>query len=381
MPTNTRAQTAAQTANANDSEGPETTAVKQIDSAPKSDGEIAPTPSSNEPIANEASGDDAREKWGKTIESLENRVRELEDEKGKLVKQIGDLRDKMEEEVWARKRLEEKLEGETMRAVPVSEDQQEWRRELKNTEDRIMRKLEEEEERRTATAVAASAMARPRTRCVIISDSNGRNSTTPESVRSHLPADCRDDFDIELFIAYRVEEAEDKVKSGGIDAKDAYIIIDCLSNNARDTRTEPALSPIQLVIKLDTLRTRLWTAGAAGIVVCALKPTQRTDVTFHNEAVHAYLRDKMTIDGGGGCGSQTRLEYLGRDGLHVRPQFYRVIQEKYACIISGKPLPSPTPADGFVPDQLRQAREREWPSIGNGNEVVRANNQYNGWRW
>ena len=168
---------------------------------------------------------------------------------------------------------------------------------------------------------------------------------------------------------------------GEIDVEGALVIIDCLTNSARDTRRGLALTPDELVWRFDRLQERLWTAKADGIVVCEIKPTQLADATYHNLALHQYLASKQGSDGGHGCRTQVRLHHLRNDGLHLRPQCYAVLQETYACIIMGQNVPSPTPLEGLIPDHVRLMREREWPRLSGGERGARALNPNHGWTW
>ena len=290
--------------------------------------------------------DEPPEGWRDCLRRLEARILVLE---GRL-----------EEEERERRRLEQKLEEtvqQTREERPESQEENgmEWKKEIKEVEERIMGKMEEEKKKK-------------KRRCIIFTDSNGRNGVTASSVRYHMPEEDKEEYDINLVIAYRIGEAADIVDQGDLAINGATIILDCLSNDARNTKRAPRLSLDQHAQALDSLRKKLWQKGAARIVVCSVKPTQRADVTEYVDSVHRYLRSVEGEDGGHGCHSQVRLEHLGVDGLHIKPRFYHVLQQTYAYAILGKQLPDPTPIECFAPYHVRQAYRREWPAF---NQVVR----------
>ena len=324
--------------------------------------------------------------WRRIVQSMEARIRQLEEDDQRLKEEVRGLRDSLEEERFARSRLEDRLkevaareERTEVKEVVEEVGEQDWRAELKKAEERILRKAEEEEAKR-----------RRKRRVIVFTDSNGRNATTADSIRHHLPEETREDFEIQLDITYRVEQASDRVDSADLNVDGAYIIVDCLSNNARDTRTARALSPCELVDQVAKLRDKLWRAGAAGIVICSLKPTTRAFVASHNEAVSRYLQERREIDGGHGCCTQIRLEHLRNDGLHIQPQHFHLLQNTYACIIQGKEVPSPTPMQDFSSTHVRQRNSssihvsqpsnREWPDMRGPRTEIGHTRVDNGWR-
>ena len=203
----------------------------------------------------------------------------------------------------------------------------------------------------------AQSAVEKRKRCVIIVDSNGRDASSSELIKSHIPKHERDKYDIEVTVAYRIEEAYDKVERGAI------VIIDCLTNMVKETCSGPGQNPDELVWCVDRLRERLWAAAAAEIIICQIKPTLRLDVSHHNRALDAYLRSQMELDGGHGCCTQIRLDYLRADGLHLKPQFFSVLNKTYACAIMGASVPDPTPYEDFTPMHVRRRWESEWPRL------------------
>ena len=316
-------------------------------------------------------------KWQDIVERLECRIFELEREGDRMKKEIMDLRENQKEAEGGRKRLEEKVKAvsEKVTAESPSLPQEDWRRELKATEDRIMEKLEGRNVGQP-TAQTEPAAGRRKKRCVILADSNGRNAVTAESVKQHLPEEVRDDYEVEIAVTYRIEEAYNKVHRGKIDVTDALVIVDCLTNSVRDTPNGgPALSLDELVWCVDCLRQKLWSSGASDVIVCQIKPTQRADVSGFNTALHNYLCSVENIDGGRGCSTQVRLEQLGNDGLHIKPVFYSVLQKTYACAILNRQVPSPTPFNELAPSHMRN--QGSWSSMLN--RGARASNMNNGW--
>ena len=277
--------------------------------------------------------------------------------------EINGLRDRVEEEVWARTNLEKKMQENRSRGESEGGGGlavEEWKKELKEVEERITKKVEEEQK------------AKKKKKCIVFTDSNGRNATTPESIKYHMPEEERENHEVVVVIAYRVEEAMSRVKKGDLGIAGATVLIDCHNNDARETRKARRLSPEELTNSVDKFRKQLWDAGACNIVVCSMKPTKRCDVSEHDQAISRYLESMRDVDGGNGCHTQVRLEHLRGDGLHIRPPFYRVLQQTYAFGLMGRYVPDPTPRECLTPYHVRQAFRREWPLLrGSNGRVVR----------
>ena len=207
-------------------------------------------------------------------------------------------------------------------------------------------------------------------RCIILADSNGREATG-DSIKNHIPRGERGNYDIDVVATYTTDEAFQRVDRGVLDVNRAIVVIDSLTNEARNTRMRRAVSPEELVRRVDRLRRRLKAAGAAGVVVCQLKPMQVADVTPYNNLLSDYLRTQGP--GGYGCRTQIRLSYLRPDGYHVEPQYDSIIDRTYACALRGVPVPRPTPFNEFVPDHVRCRWEAEWPRVGLMPD--------HGWKW
>ena len=341
--------------------------------------EPAPTPpqqiSSDEPAptqtpttaasANQATvNEEAQKQLFECYRRMEERVKQLEEDEKRMKAEIRDLRDKLEEEEWARKNLEKKIEENGWSSVEENRGEiaEGWRKELREAEERIVKKVKEEQK-----------VKKKKMKCIVFTDSNGRNATTPSSIKYHILEEERDDYEVDVVIAYRVEEACSIVEKGDLGIAGATILIDCHNNDARLTRKAPALSPDELAIAVDKLRKKLWDAGANSVIVCSLKPTERANVSEHDDSIRRYLEGMREVDGGYGCHTQVRLEHLRGDGLHILPRFYYVLQQTYAFALMGKYVPDPTPRECLTPYHVRQAFRREWPlPLSRRDRVVRA---------
>ena len=163
-----------------------------------------------------------------------------------------------------------------------------------------------------------------------------------------------------MVVSYTIEDTLRRVNRGEINVRGANIVIDNLTNDVRGCRARPAVSPQELVRRLDKLHQKLQAAGSAAIVTCQVKPMQVVDVTPHNELLSNFLRERNAF----GCRTQIRLPFLKDDGFHVRPQYDSTIDMTYACALRGVEVPCPTPLGDFVPDHMRRRWEKEWPRVG-----------------
>ena len=205
---------------------------------------------------------------------------------------------------------------------------------------------------------------RGQTKCIILTDSNGREATS-DSIKNHMPRDMRNSHDIQVVPAYTTEEAFIRVGNGDIDVRNAYVIVDLLTNDIRGTRHRPAVSPEELRWRVDRLRARLREAGAVASVICQAKPMEVADVRPYNSLLHKYLQAQR--GSGHGCLTQIRRNYLRRDGYHVQEQYASIIDRTYACVILGWPVPSPTPLEDFIPTYVRRSYDAEWPGLARRN--------------
>ena len=207
---------------------------------------------------------------------------------------------------------------------------------------------------------------KPKQRCVILTDSNGREATQ-DSIKNHVPRERREELEIEVAVAYTLDEAYRRIDRGEIRIEGAVVLVDTLTNDVRGTRSRPAVTPQQLLRLIDGLRRKIMAAGAVAVVICQLKPMQIVDVTPYNELLSDYLRrEKERGRDGYGCRTQIRLDSLKGDGYHMRPEFWSVLERTYACALLGMEVPFPTPWDEFAPDYIRQKWESEWPRLVGG---------------
>ena len=299
----------------------------------------------------------------------------MEEKLEELVKEKEEREKKAEEEREEKKKVVEKEKAE--RKKEVEKEREEWRKEVEKEKEERKKEVEKEKEERKRRRETTDETGNDREQrsqdgeqrsqhgggersrlSVILTDSNGRDSTS-DSVKNHIPLGERGDHEIKLHVAYTTEEAFRRVGDGGIDVRNATVIIDNLTNDVRGTRLRPALSPQELVQRVDILRERLRAAGATAAVVCEVKPMEVVDVTPYNKALDDYLRSRGIY----GCATQVRRSFLQRDGFHIRPQYDAVLDRSYACAVRGVPVPSPTPTSDFVPEFVKRRRNQEWPTL------------------
>ena len=283
----------------------------------------------------------------------------LEEESVKTRGELNALRDSFEEAEWARRRLEEKVEEgrrkEEERETREKQEKEEMTKTLKDLEERLTK----EKEKR---ADGEGEIRRKKKRkCVVIVDSNGRGASA-ESIKTHIPKEEQEGYEIEVKVAYTLEDLRAKMDHEGWDVKDAVTIVDTLTNNIRNTPSRPANSPHELVAELAKTRKKLYEAGAAQVVTCEIKPMTIVDVRPYNNTLHDYLCQQP--DEGLGCRTQIRMSDLKGNGFHVLPECVTILDRTYACAIRGVPVPCPTPFDDLVPPFVRRNWEAEWPRLG-----------------
>ena len=342
--------------------------------------------------ANGRDSDSERAEVRSRFDALEKRMQQMEEEKEVMKKEVWVMRDKFEEEVHRNNLLqakvddmgeevkslkgaleEEKAKGNENRNGGGERNQDGWRKEVKEVEERLEKKVRDIDKNGGGgrnEANRAESLTK-KNRCVILTDSNGGGATS-DSIKNHIPKESRNDYDIEVVVAYTTEDAFRRLARGNIDVRGTTVVIDNLTNDVRGTSSRPAVSPQELVHCVDKLRGKLRNAGASAVVVCELKPMQVTDVTPYNKLLSQYLRE---VPDGFGCRTQIRLEFLKSDGFHILPRYDSIIDKTYACAIMGVPVTCPTPSDAFAPYHVRQKWEKEWPKAGSGGRPM---NQ--GWR-
>ena len=124
---------------------------------------------------------------------------------------------------------------------------------------------------------------------IVFTDSNGRGATH-DSIMNHVPKNERGSMEIEVVVAYTLDEAYRRIEQGEFRMEGAVVLLDNLTNDVRGTRSRPSVTPQQLLRLIDGVRRKVMAAGAAAVVTCQLKPMQTTDVTAYNEHLENYLR-------------------------------------------------------------------------------------------
>ena len=186
-------------------------------------------------------------------EGKEERKKEVEKEKEDRGKEVAKEKEERKKEVEKEKeeRKNEVQKEKEERKKEVEEERRGWERTL--------------EERRNSGGESRirNGNEEQRQPHVLIVDSNGRGAT-PDSVRNHIPREKRGKYEkLEIHTAYTTDEAVRRVGDDDINVKDAIVVLDNLTNDVRGTRHRPAVSPTELVRRVDQLRRKLQAAGAA----------------------------------------------------------------------------------------------------------------------
>ena len=314
---------------------------------------------------------------------LEEIVSDMEKEKKSMKEELWKLRDRLEEEVWERRKLEEKLkqweEGEELEKrlkteVKVVMDEG-WKEEMKEVvreETKKEMEVKKDHGGREVTVGGESRHEEQKYKCVVLTDSNGRG-LTPESVKSHMPTGERQKYDVQMVVAYRLEDAFNRIRRGEIEVKDSYVVIDNVTNNVKGNWKFYRETPEQVVHRIAALRELILASSAAAVVVCEVKPMAMIDVRPYNRLIHDYLQS--CGKGGYGCNTQIRQEYLAPDGTHIDRRFSSVLDRTYACALLGTAVPEQLLDDDFVPLPYRRSWDKEWPRLvgnrGPGNFLPR----------
>ena len=339
---------------------------------------------------------------------LEERVKKLEATVTKLEEENRNLKSRLEEEEGARRQVEEKLRAvveveekergeiktelerekeerkrwqeERMKEVEESRkkdkeveerNQEEKKKELKGLE----REIKEVVERMVTTTTTTTTPSREEEKetvgdddeagspykCIVITDSNGLG-TTEETIKNHMPTEKRARYQIQVVIAFRLEDAYDRIEEGRIDVENAYVIIDNITNNVRGGKNHEAEPPDLVTDRVAALRELILEKSAKAVVVCQLKPMKRVNVRAHTMQIHRYLL--ACGKGGYGCWTQIRMRYLKEDGFHVQSRHIAIVDKTYACALLGVFVPDPTPFGDLAPDITRRRWENRWPRVG-----------------
>ena len=307
------------------------------------------------------------------MEEMRRKIKDMEEEAEKVRGELDGLRDRVEEGEWTRDNLEKQIQERKK----VDEEVEKMKKELAE-----IRKEREEEAAKEASEMQALKLVVEslkkqvagekmrgnseqnrlegvqvrRQRCVIFTDSNGRDATE-DTVKIHIPREQRNDFQIEVVPAYTLAEAVYLIKKKKVDISGARVIVDNLTNDVRGTKQKTAASPEDLVRRVDELLGELFLAESA--TVCQIKPMRHMDVSPYNYILDDYLR----FWGIFACPTQIRMEDL-RGGFHIKHQADSVLDKTYACAILRVPVPCPTPAENFVPEFVRMQFQKDWPLPG-----------------
>ena len=197
--------------------------------------------------------------------------------------------------------------------------------------------------------------------CIVLTDSNGQDATE-ESIKSHMPQEDRAKCDIQVVVAFRLEDAYERIWNCDINVKDANVIIDNYTNNVRGGKGHAPEPPEVVTQKVALLRELILARSARAVVVCELKPMRWIDVRPYTTEIHSYL--DSCGDDGHGCRTQIRMNFLKSDGVHVKPEYETVVDRTYACAFRGVHVPDPTPFDDLTPESHRRRWEKGWPRLG-----------------
>ena len=336
--------------------------------------------------------------WGKQLEGkvkqLEEKVVSVEEENKRLKEEVMQLRGRLEEEEAARRQVEEKLRVvvevdekerkkiETDFEREKEEQKQSEERKLKEVKDELKREMKKElkevEERLATTTTTPKTIVGGSEedvgdgeddddgtdqiyKCVVITDSNGKE-LTQESIRNHMPIKKRAKYEISVAVAFRLEDAYDRVENGQINVENAYVVIDNITNNLQGGKKHEPDSPELVATRVAALREYVLSKSAKAVIVCELKPMKWVDVRPASRMIHDYL--VSCGKGGYGCRTQIRMEYLKDDGFHVQPRHISIIDKTYACALLGVHVPDPTPLQNLVPEFIRRRWEKQFPRMG-----------------
>ena len=256
-----------------------------------------------------------------------------------------------------------------------NDERGEWKRNLDEAKEHWKKSSEEAKTREGGNEHPWEGMAAGATKkCVVITDSNGRG-TSANTIKNHVPKEESEGLEIEVVVAYTMEEAFHRIRRGEIEVEGKVVVVDNVTNDVRKVR-EPWEVTRRVGKLLDVLE------KAAAVVVVQVKPIRSLDVTDFNKAIHRLC---VSREGVFGCHTQITMRDLASDGFHVSPHCGDIVDKTYACAILGKPVPCPTPPEGFFHPWQSAAYEQEWPRVDEnkskqgGQERVR--NAIHGWRW
>ena len=194
-------------------------------------------------------------------DALLGRVIMLEDRFGGLEERMA----KMEEE-WARTKETLENDGKKMQEEiqKGSEEREKLKSELEGKTKET--KTAEDKDDHPWTSLPKEATKK----CIVITDSNGRG-TSANSIKNHVPREEWEGLEIEVVVAYTLEEAYHRIRRKEIEVEERIVVIDNVTNDVRKVR-----DPWEVKRRMGKLMEVL--EGAAATVVVEVKPMRQLDV-------------------------------------------------------------------------------------------------------
>ena len=256
------------------------------------------------------------------LDWLEKKVMMMEEVDRGLREEVKGLRDKLEETEWARAQLEKRVQEATWEAEieglrkeveagrvereSLRKEVEKGRKERENLRgevERLGREFhssppgnrqsntnEPGDERQSNTNEPRDDLTEPkrptdtravnppqRRKCVVLTDSNGRD-VTADSIRNHMPRETRENYDIKVEVALRMEDAVYRVRKKLLDVSGCVVLIDNITNDVKGNWKHWPADPEETVRRGDLLRAALFAAGAETVLVSQIKPMQATTV-------------------------------------------------------------------------------------------------------
>ena len=139
-------------------------------------------------------------------------------------------------------------------------------------------------------------------------------------IKNHVPREEREGLEIEVVVAYTMEEAYHRIRRKEIEVEGKLVVVDNVTNDVRKVK-EPWEVARRMGKLLDVL------GDSAAVVAVQVKPIRHLNVNHVNRAIHRLCisRDKVY-----GCHTQIRMCDLARDGFHVSPHCGDIMDNTYA---------------------------------------------------
>ena len=113
-------------------------------------------------------------------------------------------------------------------------------------------------------------------KCIVLTNSNGRGASA-NSIKNHVPQEEGEGLEIEVVVAYTMEEAYHRIRRREIEVEGKVVVVDNVTNDIRKVR-DPWEVSRRMGKLLDVLEV------AAATVVVEAKPIRHLDVTPFNGA-------------------------------------------------------------------------------------------------